>query len=186
MSKAENVINWRPKELDGFVRELSLVRGDITLASGKKSDHYFNMKPLMMNPKALQAAARALAEKIPESIKYIGGLEMGAVPLTAAVLALDETGLCGFFVRKAPKEHGLKKRIEGLAAGVSLQGQEVVMLEDVTTTGSSALGAAKVIEAEGAVVKAVITLLDREEGAAENFAKANIDFIACLTKSDIL
>ena len=111
---------------------------------------------------------------------------MGAVPLTAGVLALHEGGLKGFFIRKQAKAHGLQKRIEGIAEGESLKDKQVVMIEDVTTSGGSALRAIEAVKAEGAIVKHVITLLDREEGATENFAKAGIQLLPCLTKSDII
>ena len=202
------VVKFKPKKilrdysLQDYIVELCLVRGDITLSTGIKSDTYFNMKPLMMNPASLQLACHAIAAKIPDGTDYIGGLEMGAVPLTAGVLALHEGGLKGFFIRKQAKAHGLQKRIEGIAEGESLEGKQVVMIEDVTTSGGSALRAIEAVKAEtsggsalraieavkaeGAIVKHVITLLDREEGATENFAKAGIQLLPCLTKSDII
>ena len=190
------IVKFEPKKilrdysLQDYIVELCLVRGDITLSTGIKSDTYFNMKPLMVNPASLQLACHAIAAEIPSGTDYIGGLEMGAVPLTAGVLALHEVQLKGelkgFFIRKQAKAHGLQKLIEGLAEGESLKGKQVVMIEDVTTSGGSALRALEAVRAEGAIVNHVITLLDREEGAKENFAKAGIQLLPCLTKSDII
>lgn len=176
----------RPR-LIALIEKLCLVRGDVVLASGKKSNYLFDMKPLMMDPEAIRCAASALVEKIPDNTDYIGGLEMGAVPLTTAILTLHTKNKWkGFFVRKHSKGHGLKKLIEGLEAGINLKGKNITLIEDVTTTGGSALKAVKIIQDEGGIVKTVITLLDRKEGAAENFAKEGIELKACLTTSDII
>ncbi len=168
------------QEVKKFIKDLCLIRGDkITLASGKQSDVYFNMKRLAADPRAMRLVARIFLEYIGEhsDVRYIGGLEMGAVPLTAAILAQPEavqSRLRGFYIRKETKGHGLKKLIEGLANERELKGQKIILLEDVTTTGNSSLDAVRVVREAGADVQEIITLLDREEGAAENIKKENI------------
>jgi orotate phosphoribosyltransferase len=87
-------------------------------------------------------------------------------------------------VRKQTKEHGARKLVEGLAPGETLAGKRVAVLEDVTTTGGSATKAIEALRTEGAIVDRVITVVDRLEGAAENFASAGIPFIAILTVAD--
>ena len=92
--------------------------------------------------------------------------------------------LRAFFVRKQAKEHGARKLIEGLAPGETLAGKRIAVLEDVTTTGGSAMKAIEALKAEGAVIDRVITVVDRLEGAAETFKAAGIPFTALLTAAD--
>ena len=99
----------------------------------------------------------------------VGGLEMGAVPLIAPVAMRSLAAgrpLLGFFVRKAVKDHGTKKRVDGL----DMAGKSAVILEDVTTTGGSAMQAVKEVRAAGGTVALVSSILDRGEGAAELYA----------------
>ena len=150
--------------------------------------YYFNMKPTMLDPEggALigELALEALADV---NADYIGGLEMGAVPLATAVAVVSHAKgrrLPAFFVRKTPKDHGTQKLIEGLAPGESLEGKRVVIIEDVTTTGGSSLKAVDAVRAEGGIIACVLTVVDRHEGAAGNFANAKLDFRAILTVED--
>lgn len=109
---------------------------------------------------------------------------MGAVPLATAVAALSHvqgTPVAAFFVRKEAKGHGAKKLVEGLDPGETLQGKRIVVLEDVTTTGGSAMKAIEALQAEGAVIDRVITVVDRQEGATETFKSAGISFQPLLT-----
>ncbi|HML31111.1 MAG TPA: phosphoribosyltransferase family protein, partial [Hyphomicrobium sp.] len=88
------------------------------------------------------------------------------------------------FVRKQAKEHGTQSLVEGLAKGESMAGKKVVVVEDVTTTGGSALKAANALKASGADIVRIITIVDRLDGAAEAFAAAGLKFEALLTLSD--
>jgi orotate phosphoribosyltransferase len=173
-----------------IIRVRSFGRGEITLASGRKSDFYFNLKPTMLDPAgALLIATLALDLLEGERVDYIGGLEMGAVPLAGAFAALSaQRGkpMPGFFVRKKPKEHGARLSVEGLAPGESLAGKRVAVIEDVTTTGESALKAADAAREAGATVALVLTMVDREEGATETFAKAGLPFRALFRASEFL
>ena len=112
---------------------------------------------------------------------------MGAVPLVAAAAAMSAVAgrpICAIFVRKAAKEHGTQSLIEGLAEGESLAGRRVVVVEDVTTTGGSALKAVAALRAAGATVEHVVTVVDREEGATEAFAAEGISLHALFRKSE--
>ena len=114
-----------------------------------------------------------------DSLDYVGGLEMGAVPLAGAIAQLSWIKghpIAAFFVRKKPKEHGARLAVEGLAKGESLQGKRVVIVEDVTTTGGSALKAVEAVRDAGGEVALVFTMVDREEGATETFAQAGLAF----------
>ncbi|MEQ1669789.1 MAG: orotate phosphoribosyltransferase, partial [Hyphomicrobium sp.] len=113
-----------------------------------------------------------------------GGLEMGAVPIAASVTAVAHTRgrkLPAFFVRKQAKDHGTKSLIEGLGPGETMAGKRVVIVEDVTTTGGSAIKAAEAIRASGAEIVRVITIVDRQDGADDAFKAANMDFRPLLT-----
>ncbi len=179
----------RRARLIEIIREKSLSTGaDITLASGKTSKFYFNTKPTMLDPEgAALIADLMLARLETEPVDYVGGLEMGAVPL-AACLAQASHGtarpLPAFFVRKKAKEHGAKLKIEGLPPGATLEGKHVVVLEDVTTTGGSSLQAVEQVRAEGGSVAIIITIVDRLEGAAEMLAGQGITLVPLLTADD--
>ena len=163
-----------------IIRKRSFGRGEITLASGRKSDFYFNLKPTMLDPEGAALLAELTFEALKDDgLDYIGGLEMGAVPLAGAVAQLSWLKghpIAAFFVRKKPKEHGAKLAVEGLARSESLQGKRVVIIEDVTTTGESALKAVDAVRGAGGEVVLVMTMVDREEGAVETFAQAGLAF----------
>ena len=176
--------------LHEIIRKRSFGRGEITLASGRKSDFYFNLKPTMMDPEGATLLAELTYEALKEDdYDYIGGLEMGAVPLAGAIAQISWIKghpIAAFFVRKKPKEHGARLAIEGLANGESLRGKRVVVVEDVTTTGGSAMKAVESLREAGADVALVFTMVDRQEGAAEAFAQAGLTFRALYTASEFL
>lgn len=178
-------------ELIRIVTSLSYVTGtELRLASGKTSSYYFNMKPTMLDARGAFLIGLLILDRIePMDVSLIGGLEMGAVPLASAVAAVSAaTGepVSAFFVRKQAKDHGTQSLIEGLAKDETMEGRRVVILEDVTTTGGSALKAVETVRAEGAEVAAVITVLDRQEGAEAAFTKAGLPFYSLLTRADIV
>src|ERR1700746_736350 len=113
------------------------------LASGRKSNFFFNLKPTMLDPEGATLLAELTYEALKDDgLDSVGGLEMGAVPLAGAVAQLSWIKghpIAAFFVRKKPKEHGARLAVEGLAKGETLEGKRVVIVEDVTTTGGSAL-----------------------------------------------
>lgn len=159
-----------------------------TLASGRVSQVYFNMKPAMMDPQGADLIGRLVAAAAGRlGVSHIGGLEMGAVPPIAQAVAASacmERPLRGVFVRKAAKEHGTRARIEGLSEGEGLDGRSLALVEDVTTTGGSAIEAVAVLREAGALIEHVITLLDREEGAGATFAEQGLTLHPLLRKSD--
>jgi orotate phosphoribosyltransferase len=172
-----------------IIRKRSFQSGrEVKLASGRTSTYYFNMKPTMLDAEGAHTIAQLILAAIADlNADLIGGLEMGAVPLASAVAAVSHTGgkpVNAFFVRKQAKEHGTKSLIEGLPDGDSLKGKRVVVVEDVTTTGGSAIKAAEALRAEGAEVVGVVTVIDREEGAGEAFAAAGLTLTPLLTLTD--
>jgi orotate phosphoribosyltransferase len=161
---------------------------EVTLASGRTSTYYFNMKPTMLDAEGAHLIAALILDSIGDlDADLIGGLEMGAVPIASAVAAVSQTHgkpIGAFFVRKQAKDHGTRSLVEGLANGESLKGKKVVIVEDVTTTGGSAIKAAEAVRAEGADVVRIVTVVDRQEGAADAFAAAGLTLTPILTLAD--
>ena len=162
-----------------------------TLASGRESPHFFDMKPVIMNPDCAHLLGVLIHDKIEVigGVDAIGGLELGAVPLTAIAIAKARKGseIRGFMVRKEPKGRGGRKtgNPPGIEGSTIRSGDRVVLLEDVTTTGGSALKAAEMLNSMGCEVAACITILDREEGGIEAFKSAGIALIPLLLRSDV-
>ncbi|MGY3530624.1 orotate phosphoribosyltransferase [Bradyrhizobium embrapense] len=173
-----------------IIRKRSFGRGEITLASGRKSDFYFNLKPTMLDPEGAALLAELTYEALKDDkLDFVGGLEMGAVPLAGAIAQLSWLKghpIAAFFVRKKPKEHGARLAVEGLAKGETLAGKRIVIVEDVTTTGGSALKAVEAVREAGGEIALVFTMVDREEGATETFAEAGLPFRALYKAGEFL
>ena len=153
--------------------------GEFILSSGKKSSFYIDCRKVTLHPQGAKLIGKIILEKIKGlKVDAIGGLTLGADPIISTVVALSD--IPGFIVRKKEKEHGTKQKIEGLIA----PGWKVVIVEDVATTGASALEAIQAAEAVGAKVVKVISVVDREEGAAE--ALKNYDFDPIFKKSELV
>src|SRR4051812_29273753 len=173
-----------------IIRKRSFGRGEITLASGRKSDFYINLKPTMLDAEGAALLAELTFEALrDDKVDYIGGLEMGAVPIAGAIAQLSWLKghpIAAFFVRKKPKEHGARLAVEGLAKGETLAGKRIVIVEDVTTTGGSAIKAVDAVRDAGGEIVLVFTMVDREEGASENFAAAGLTFRSLYKASEFL
>jgi orotate phosphoribosyltransferase len=169
-------------ELRELIRARSFRLGRFTLVSGVVSDLYFNLKPTMMDPRGANLSARAfLARILPEQVDYVGGLEMGAVPIIASVAAISDANgapVRTFFVRKEAKQHGTRDVIEGLGPDESLKGARVLIADDVATTGGSILKAVETARGAGATVDVAMVLVDREEGAQEALAAQGIRLVS--------
>jgi orotate phosphoribosyltransferase len=173
-----------------IIRTRSFGRGKITLASGRESDFYFNLKPTMLDAEGAALLAELTLDALAgEKVDYVGGLEMGAVPIAGAIAQLSYMRgkpIPAFFVRKKPKEHGAKLSIEGLAKNESIKGKRVVVVEDVTTTGGSAMKAVESLREAGADIAFVLTMVDRQEGAAETFKDAGLQFRSLFRAEEFL
>ena len=170
-----------------LLRDRSLRTGQFTLASGKPSHYYVDGRKVTLAADGARLIAAAVLDRLDQlgDVAAVGGLTMGADPIVGATLALAGEGrrpdLLGFLVRKAAKGHGTGQLVEGpIAAGMG-----VVIVEDVTTTGGSALQAVAAAEALGCRVLGVVTVLDRLEGAAEAFAARGIPFLPLVTIRDL-
>jgi orotate phosphoribosyltransferase len=171
------------------LREKSLFRGEVKLASGKTSNYYLDCRLTTLDPEGSVLAAHAILELLAEKrirAQAIGGMSIGADPVVSAVVALSflqGRPLRGFLVRKDRKEHGRQKLIEGLdpeASGRAVR--DVVIVDDVCTTGKSTLEAITAAESEGLKVIAVISLVDREEGGSETLRKRYPYYAICTAR----
>ena len=180
-----NILQIRSRVFE-IIKERSLVLGKVTLSSGKESDHYFDMKTTMLHPEGSNLLCELILNRISSlDVDHSGGLEMGAVPLIGPLASISwQKGkpIQGFFVRKEPKEHGTQKQIEG----DDLEGKNVVIVDDVTTTGQSAMKSIEILKNAGAKVALVISILDRQEGAVELYRAAGIPFQSLFTAEDFI
>ena len=171
-------------QLIRLFHERALKFGDFTLASGKKSTYYLDGKQISLHSTGLRQVSLgllALLNDVP--FDAIGGMTIGADPIVGGVLvAAAESGrsLDGFLVRKEAKGHGTQKYVEGPVR----PGSKVVVIDDVVTTGGSALLAVDRIVEFGCEVVCVVGIVDRKEGGAANFAARNLPFRSLLTIED--
>ena len=163
-------MSHRDELLDILLRH-SFKKGEFTLASGQKSNYYIDGKRTTLDARGSYLAARIflamMADDIPNAV---GGLTLGADPIVGSMLALaglEDLDLKGLIVRKEAKGHGTQSRVEGAVT----EGDRVVVIEDVVTTGGSSLKAIEVLREAGCKVNRVLALVDREQGGTENLKK---------------
>jgi orotate phosphoribosyltransferase len=161
------------------LREAEAVRfGEFELSHGGTSEYYVDKYRFETTPKPLALIADAFADRAGKT--KLAGVALGAVPLVAATSLA--AGFPYVIVRKQTKEYGTGNRIEGRLEA----GEEVVVLEDIATTGQSAVDAVEALRAAGAVVTRVLVVVDREEGAREHLADHDIELESLLTASQLL
>ena len=166
----------------------SAKRGQFTLASGKQSTFYIDARLTTMSPAGLSTIgplALTVLRQTEWRVDAIGGLTLGADPIAYAISyasANSDQPLRAFTVRKEPKAYGTGKLIEGPFK----QGDHVAVIEDVITTGGSAIRAIDAVRAAGGVVAGVLALVDREEGGRQTIEKAGVPVVALVTASQIL
>ena len=161
------------ERLRQLLKAQSLMFGDFTLASGRKSSYYFDSKKTTLLAEGAWLTARLVLRRLKEEgirAEAIGGLTLGADPIVCPVAALSHVEgppLRAFLVRKEIKDHGTGRKIEGCPP----PGTQVVIVDDVVTTAGSTLAAIEAAEGAGLVVAAVLCLVDREEGGTEKLAR---------------
>jgi orotate phosphoribosyltransferase len=181
---ASRRLDARRDRLRQIIEEKSLITGrTFTLASGRTSSFFVNLKQTMLDPEGANLLADLILDIMEErGLRNIGGLEMGAVPLVAAVCtkSFERSPVNAFFVRKGVKDHGAAQLIDGHFQPDA----EVLIVDDVVTTGGSAIQAAEVVRARGCHVSKVLAIVDRQEGGRENLADHGFELISLLERRD--
>jgi orotate phosphoribosyltransferase len=170
--------------LDLFCR-LAYKEGDFVLSSGQRSSYYINGKQVTLHPEGALAIGRILLSLLPMDTQAVAGLTLGADPIVTAVSvvsAYEKRSLPALIIRKEAKGHGTKAYIEGPDLPT---GAKVVVLEDVVTTGKSALKAVERLRDAGYSVDEVISLVDRQQGGAELYQSEGLKFQAVFTIQDL-
>ena len=167
------------EDLAKRIADVSLLRGEFTLRSGRKSNYYLDKYRFETQPDVLAALGKLFAGYVTDKTDRIAGAELGAVPLAAA--AGMASGKPIVFIRNQKKDYGTAKQVEG----VLNPGETVLIVEDVLTTGGQVLEAAKTLQDLGAKVEKIVAVIDRLEGARENIEKAGFTFESLFTTRDL-
>ncbi len=158
-----------------------ILKGKFTLSSGQKSNYYINIKKAITNPLILSTIAQLITTSIKnENIDKIAGPELGAVPLATAISLQSNTPL--LIIRKTKKDHGTSQLIEGELK----ENDQILIIEDVTTTGKSLLKAIQTIQKNGGTIKKAFTVVDRNEGAKQLLQKENINLEPLINVNQLL
>jgi orotate phosphoribosyltransferase len=177
-------LSYKRQQLLAIISRASLLQGrEFRLTSGGSSNFFIDLKKTMLDPEGASLLADLLFDRIrAEDVDCVGGMETGAIPLIAAVCmrSWPEKPVRGFFIRKEAKGHGTDQRVDGVLD----RGSRVILLEDVTTTGSSVMRAVDQTRQFQCTIVKVIAVVDRLEGAEENFRQAGITFEALFTRRD--
>lgn len=161
------------------IAEIAVLHGTFTLRSGRTSSYYLDKYLFTTQPDILKDLAVLFSERIPKEANRLAGAELGGIPLVTATSI--ETGLPCVFIRNSKKDYGTAKQLEGTLE----KGDNVVLLEDIATTGGQAREAVEIVRSEGARVIKVIATVDRLEGAREQFEQVGVEFESLFTKSDL-
>jgi orotate phosphoribosyltransferase len=176
---------YQRQHLVDLIREFALEFGDFTLASGKKASFYLDCRKVTLHPRGANLVAEGILDVLDDDLPdAIGGLAIGADPITAAVVTLaGQRGLPlrGFIVRKEAKAHGKGQAVEGPVQA----GDRVVIVEDTVTTGGSSLQAIDRAEAAGLRVMGVIAVVDRLEGGQQACAERGYTLRSLVTARDL-
>ncbi|RRD49546.1 orotate phosphoribosyltransferase [Arachnia propionica] len=167
------------------VKELAIVRGRVTLASGREAEYYVDMRRVTLDGAASPLVGRVMNDLVADlDFDAVGGLTLGADPVATAMLharAAAGGRLDAFVVRKEAKSHGMQRRIEG----TEVAGRRVLVVEDTSTTGGSALTAVEAVREAGGEVVAVAVVVDRATGAAERIAEAGLEYRHAIGLDDL-
>jgi orotate phosphoribosyltransferase len=172
-----------------LLRERSFERRKVILASGRESDFFIDCKQTALTAEGHALIGELMLDalsQLPEC-QAVGGVELGGCPLASAVaLVSHQRGrdLPALYVRKARKDHGTAKLVEGDKA--MTPGIKVALLEDVITTGGSSLKAVEILKTAGAEVVGIVALVDREEGGAETIRAAGLPIVSIARRSDFM
>jgi orotate phosphoribosyltransferase len=178
------------EQLLALIKELAIVRGRVTLSSGKEADYYVDLRRITLHHRAAPLVGAVMLDHLealglgPGQADAVGGLTLGADPIADALLhaaAARGQGLDAFVVRKAAKAHGMQQQIEG----PSVAGRRVVVVEDTTTTGGSPIAAIEAVRAAGGTVLAVATIVDRATGAGAAIEALGVPYYPIFSLDDL-
>lgn len=174
------------QDLIRLIQDEAVFHGDFTLSSGKKATYYVDMRRLTLDHRAAPAIGRIMLDLISDvdGVVAVGGLTLGADPIANAVMHESVRAgrpLDAFVVRKEPKDHGRGRQIEG----ADVAGKRVVVVEDTSTTGQSALKAVEALLREGAEPVAVAVIVDRKTGAQAAVEEAGLQWLAAIDLDDL-
>lgn len=172
-------MNMNRNELATAIDRAARVKGSFRLRSGAESAEYFDKYRFESDPALLRQIADAMTELIPEGTEVLAGLDMGGIPVVTMLSQVS--GLPAVFVRKEPKTYGTCK----IAEGGDFSGKRVVVVEDVVTTGGQILASIAALMEQGALIDAVLCVVDRESGGSENLREKGLKLRALFTKSDL-
>lgn len=171
-----------------LIKELAVVHGKVTLSSGIEADYYVDLRRATLHHEAAPLIGQVVLDHLDNAglkdFDSVGGLTMGADPVATAILhqaAARGRSIDAFVVRKAPKDHGMGRQVEG----PDVAGKKVIVLEDTSTTGGSPLTAARTLEKAGATVLAVATVVDRATGAREAIEDAGYRYLYAVSLEDL-
>lgn len=183
-TSGENTV-YDQQRLIELVKQHALRFGDFTLASGKKASYYLDCRKLTLDSEGANVIAQGILETMGDNLPdAVGGMAIGADPITAAVITCGwQAGkpLKGFIVRKEAKAHGTGQQVEGPVES----GQTAVMMEDVITTGGSSLRAIEHAREFGLKVDRIIAIVDRGKNSAEIFDAVGVKFTSLLHVNDL-
>lgn len=169
-------------ELARLVRDLAVVHGRVTLSSGKEADYYVDLRRATLHHAAAPLIG-SLLRRITADWDFgaVGGLTLGADPVSTAMMHAGGAPLDAFVVRKDVKAHGMQRRIEG----PDVTGRRVLLVEDTSTTGGSVLTAVEAVRAADADIVGVATVVDRDTGAREAIESAGLPYRSLLGLADL-
>jgi orotate phosphoribosyltransferase len=170
--------HYSRSELIEKMKEIALLHGEFTLRSGKKSNWYFDKYRFEGVPGIMRSVAHHMARQIPAETHRLAGIELGGIPLATAISL--ETDIPAIFIRKASKDYGTEKQIEG----VFTPDDNILVVEDVVTTGGQAIVLIDQLREQGLKIAGCLAVLNREEGSNEAFAAANIPFWWLFSRED--
>jgi orotate phosphoribosyltransferase len=169
-------------ELAGLVRDIAVVHGRVTLSSGKEADYYVDLRRATLHHRAARLIGTLMRELTADwDYVAVGGLTLGADPVATAILHAPGRPIDAFVVRKSVKTHGMQRLIEG----TDVSGHRVLVVEDTSTTGGSALTAVRAVRDAGGDVVGVATVVDRATGAAEAIEAEGVPYRSALGLTDL-
>jgi orotate phosphoribosyltransferase len=171
-----------------LIKDIAVVHGKVTLSSGLEATYYVDLRRATLHHEAAPLIGKVMLQLLDDSglsgYDAVGGLTVGADPVATAILhqaAAKGRAIDAFVVRKAPKEHGMGRQVEG----PDVSGKKVIVLEDTSTTGISPLTAARALEKAGATILAVATVVDRATGAREAIEDAGYRYLSAVSLKDL-